>query len=172
MESLVNTLDIGPSRPARDALDSPERLRAWLAQWHLLPSGAARLTEDDLGRVRELREALRRLLSANNDGRRDLRAIETLNAAARRARLVVQFDREGGAALGTDAGGVDAAIGRLLSGVYRAMVQGSWWRLKACRADDCLYAFYDESKNQSGTWCSMRVCGNRAKARKYRQRHL
>jgi predicted RNA-binding Zn ribbon-like protein len=33
-----------------------------------------------------------------------------------------------------------------------------------------MWAFYDRSKNRSGHWCSMRVCGNRAKARQFRER--
>ena len=43
--------------------------------------------------------------------------------------------------------------------------------VKACPADDCRWAFYDRSRNRSGTWCDMSDCGNRAKARAYRKRH-
>jgi predicted RNA-binding Zn ribbon-like protein len=50
------------------------------------------------------------------------------------------------------------------------MADGTWSRLKACRADDCLWAFYDGSRNHSAAWCSMASCGNRAKARAYRSR--
>jgi predicted RNA-binding Zn ribbon-like protein len=50
------------------------------------------------------------------------------------------------------------------------MAGETWDRLKACRLDDCQWVFYDHSKNRSRTWCSMRVCGNRAKARAYRER--
>ena len=53
---------------------------------------------------------------------------------------------------------------------YESMVAGTWSRLKVCPADDCQWAFYDHSKNRSGTWCSMQVCGNRAKVRAYRER--
>jgi len=53
---------------------------------------------------------------------------------------------------------------------YESMVAGTWSRLKVCPADDCQWAFYDHSKNRSGTWCSMKVCGNRAKVRRYRER--
>jgi predicted RNA-binding Zn ribbon-like protein len=42
--------------------------------------------------------------------------------------------------------------------------------MKACRAEDCRWAFYDRSRNRSRAWCSMRECGNRAKARSYRAR--
>ena len=44
-------------------------------------------------------------------------------------------------------------------------------RMKACRADDCRWAFLDTSKNRSRAWCSMESCGNRAKVHTYRQRH-
>ncbi len=48
------------------------------------------------------------------------------------------------------------------------MVDGTWSRLKACR--QCEWAFYDWSKNRSGRWCAMSVCGNRTKVRAYRAR--
>jgi len=31
-------------------------------------------------------------------------------------------------------------------------------------------AFYDASRNCSAVWCDMRVCGNRAKVRGFRER--
>ena len=44
-------------------------------------------------------------------------------------------------------------------------------RLKACRQETCGWVFYDGSRNRSSSWCSMRVCGGRAKASSYRRRH-
>ena len=35
---------------------------------------------------------------------------------------------------------------------------------------DCRWAFYDGSKNRSGRWCDMASCGNRMKARAFRER--
>ncbi len=81
------------------------------------------------------------------------------------------FGPEGTAKLESRAPGVDGALGRIIATVHDAMAEGSWARLKACPADSCLWAFYDETKNRSGTWCSMSVCGNRTKARAYRRRH-
>jgi predicted RNA-binding Zn ribbon-like protein len=68
-------------------------------------------------------------------------------------------------------GGIDGAIGRLLAIVERAQCDGTWERLKGCPDSDCQWAFYDWSKNRSATWCSMETCGNRNKARTYRERH-
>jgi predicted RNA-binding Zn ribbon-like protein len=42
--------------------------------------------------------------------------------------------------------------------------------VKICPAADCRWAFFDHSRNRSRTWCSMRVCGNREKARAWRER--
>jgi predicted RNA-binding Zn ribbon-like protein len=51
------------------------------------------------------------------------------------------------------------------------MADGTWERMKACRADDCRWAFLDTAKNRSRAWCSMQSCGNRAKVAAYRERH-
>jgi predicted RNA-binding Zn ribbon-like protein len=51
-----------------------------------------------------------------------------------------------------------------------AMIDGTWVRLKACLDPDCGWAFYDRSRNRSGHWCEMAVCGSRHKVRAYRAR--
>jgi predicted RNA-binding Zn ribbon-like protein len=94
-----------------------------------------------------------------------------LNRAAARAHLQVRFASEGSAAAASLAPGVDGALGRLLGLIATAMADGTWSRLKACRAEDCRWAFYDHARNHSRQWCSMAVCGNRRKARTYRRRH-
>jgi predicted RNA-binding Zn ribbon-like protein len=87
-----------------------------------------------------------------------------------RANLCVRF-LDGNLRLEPKAGGVRGALGGILAEVATAMTDGSWERMKACRADDCLWAYYDTAKNQSRAWCSMSSCGNRAKVRAYRARH-
>jgi predicted RNA-binding Zn ribbon-like protein len=93
-----------------------------------------------------------------------------LNAAAKTAELLVRFNPDGHACLVPVRGGVDGALGLLLAIVERAQTDGTWDRFKGCPDDTCGWAFYDWSKNRSATWCSMEVCGNRAKARAYRER--
>jgi predicted RNA-binding Zn ribbon-like protein len=163
----VNTLDL---EDETDAIATPESLREWLEMRELIDPGA-HLTAADVRAAHDLREALRKLLLANNGDPLDQTATEALNGASRRAELQVRFDGDGVAALTPVRAGIDGAIGRLLAIVYRAMADGTWERLKACALhDSCEWAFYDWSKNRSGTWCDMAVCGNRAKARAYRER--
>jgi predicted RNA-binding Zn ribbon-like protein len=165
VRSFVNTNDV---EEGSEQLADPHGLRKWLAD-HGLARG--KFSEDDRRRAIELREALRALLVANNGEPLEQSAIETLNRSAERAGMVVRFDREGRSALSPGGGGIDAALGSILAIVHRSMAEGTWSRLKACQSDTCQWAFYDHSKNRSGTWCSMAVCGNRAKARTYRHRH-
>jgi predicted RNA-binding Zn ribbon-like protein len=83
----------------------------------------------------------------------------------------VRFDPKGGSALVASGATIDEALAPIYDAVFCAMEKGTWPRLKACRDDTCQWAFYDRSKNRSGTWCSMEVCGNRNKARTFRARH-
>jgi predicted RNA-binding Zn ribbon-like protein len=164
---FVNTLDL---MPRSEAFDSPASLAAWLTERDLLPEGA-RVTQADLRDAIELREAIRTLLGAHNGVPGDVSAAsEVLDGALCRANLCVRF-QEGTMRLEPEAAGVRGALGRVLAEVASAMTDGVWERMKACRADDCLWAYLDTAKNQSRAWCSMSSCGNRAKVRAYRARH-
>lgn len=162
---FVNTFELDTGE---EALDDPAGLSAWLAERGLLDSGE-RARPEHLERALELREALRRTMLANNGGPADTAAAALLEAAARRGELSVHF-RNGGSLLEPCAEGPDGALAALLAPVAEAMSDGTWARVKACRAGDCHWAFYDFSRNRSGTWCDMAVCGNREKVRAYRAR--
>ena len=163
---FVNTVSLDSDR---EELSSPARLRDWLAARGLEPG--SRATTSDLEHAREVREALRDLLSAHNGVETDVaRATAVLDGAAARARLAVRF-AGGGTRLEPSAGGVRGALGRILAEVAAGMADGTWERMKACRADDCRWAFLDTARNRTRAWCSMQSCGNRAKVQAYRERH-
>ena len=149
VQRLINTLD-------RE--DGTDDLSAdWLVEHELADADEP----VDLERVRAVREALRVLLLSHNGEPVDAGALATLNALA--AMVAVRFGPEPRLA------GAEP-VGRVLAIVATATADGTWERLKTCPADDCRWAFYDYSRNHSRTWCSMSVCGNRAKARTYRAR--
>jgi predicted RNA-binding Zn ribbon-like protein len=152
-----------------EQLTTAAKLGEWLAEHGLAVDRTLR--RPDLERAIELREALRALLLANAGEPLDQRAVEQLNSVAGRVRLLVRFDESGASTLDSEKGGIECALGEILAIVHRSMADGTWPRLKACREETCVWAFYDTSKNRSAHWCSMAVCGNRAKARAYRQRH-
>jgi predicted RNA-binding Zn ribbon-like protein len=165
VRQFLNTYDV---EEGIDQVSTPERLRAWLAAQGL---EAGPLGRADVERAIAMRESLRALTLANNGEPLELGAIAALNSVAAGAHLMVRFDDRGDTVLEPAGEGAEAALGELLAIVFRAVADGTWRRLKACRDDTCQWAFYDRSKNRSATWCSMEGCGNRAKARAYRARH-
>jgi predicted RNA-binding Zn ribbon-like protein len=166
VRQFLNTHDVDEGT---DEIAVPEAFGAWLAGQGL--ETGSELGPGDVERAVAMRESLRSLTLANTGEPLDPEAVPTLNSIAAEARLVVRFDEHGQTVLEPAGEGADAALGELLAIVFRSMADGTWRRLKACREDTCQWAFYDRSKNRSGAWCSMAVCGNRAKARTYRQRH-
>jgi predicted RNA-binding Zn ribbon-like protein len=164
VQRFVNSVDL---ETGEDELADPGALRGWLAERDLIAPNA-RVSAADLRRALDVREGLRALLMANNALPLDADRVERLDRAAARAGVRVRFEPE--PRLAPEGAGVDAALAALLAIVAGAVEQGSWPRLKACSRDVCHWAFFDHSKNHSGRWCQMEVCGNIEKARAFRER--
>jgi predicted RNA-binding Zn ribbon-like protein len=150
-----------------ELLHSPAALVAWLQRAGLL-AGPAQTTEaddHDLHRALVVREGLRALA---RDGAGSPHA---LDVAARGTAVEVHVAADGELHfVAAPTAGVSGALGVLLAIATVAVADGSWSRLKVCPGDDCGWAFYDGSRNRSGRWCSMLVCGGRAKARSHYHR--
>jgi predicted RNA-binding Zn ribbon-like protein len=43
-------------------------------------------------------------------------------------------------------------------------------RVRECGEETCKWLFLDTSRNGARRWCDMRICGNRAKAKRYYSR--
>ncbi len=136
---------------------SPAALRRWLRRHDLLDAGET-VSDMDLRRAIELREGLRRLAAGHTAG------------LDHDGEVGVRISADGPRYTRIENTGVDGALGLILAVTARAMIEGSWARLKVCPGEHCGWAFYDHSRNQSGLWCSMAVCGGRAKARAHYRR--
>ncbi|WP_175408130.1 CGNR zinc finger domain-containing protein [Streptomyces sp. TRM64462] len=153
VEALVNSLDI---ETGADSLDTEEGRAAFA------------LAEADVPAARDLREALRAacLAHAGHPPHRPTRPLDVLLSAAP---LVVTVDPADGAAHLRPAG-PPTLTSRIAAAIAAAAADGTWPRLKACEAPDCHWAYYDRSPAGRSRWCSMALCGSRAKMRAYRAR--
>jgi len=167
VQAFVNTVDL---EDGHEEFSSPAALGVWFVRHGCIDADDANaLTEDELRETIQVREAIRALLIANAGGPPSTSALALLTRQATNAQLNVTF-HETGSSLLPQASGCAGALGRLLAIAVNAMADGTWVRLKACRYDRCQWAYFDTSKNRSGSWCSMAICGNKVKTRMYRAR--
>jgi len=141
-----------------DYLGSPEDLARWLR--------AAKLSEDPgpidgelLTQARELRDAIDALLT----GPATQPSIATLNAWLAAPRLELQ---DGVPAL-AEPGDARHALQRLTLDAVHLLTGPDRDRVRICPGPKCGGRFLDRSGGRR-RWCSMAVCGNRAKAAKHR----
>ena len=167
VQAFVNTADL---EPGVEELTDPNTLRAWLVAKGLMEA-ADHVDRSNLKHAIAVREAMRAVIGGNTGLRIYPVDLATLNQAAVESRLRMRFSSGGRPRLEPEATGAVGAIGRLVSSLYAAMQQEDWGRLKLCGSGTCRWAFYDRSKNHSSRWCKMASCGNREKARRFRQKH-
>ncbi|WP_266384019.1 CGNR zinc finger domain-containing protein [Streptomyces canus] len=151
VQALVNTVDL---ESGADSLDTAE--------------GRARfgIAEGGVADARELRESLRVALLAHA-GHPPHRAVTPLGEWLAAAPLVLTVAASDGSAALAPAD-PRPLLSRVAAAVADSLIAGTWMRLKACEAADCHWAYYDRSPAGRGRWCSMQVCGARAKMRRYR----
>jgi len=146
---FLNTLDV---EAGTDELANLEGWSSWLSAQGLDGCFGPQ-DRGALERVRELRGDLRAL------------AVGEQHFQGRQFDIQVALTVDGKVELSAP-----TAAGFLAAAAAKVAIEERIDRVKICPADNCLWAFYDTSRNRSRQWCSMQVCGNRAKARAHRER--
>jgi len=121
----------------------------------------------------ELREALYQIFSRLAAGRSPRSSdVATLNALLPTALSSLRVSRDGGR-FGWRWDGNARSLDRLLWPVARDaavfLTSSDFSRLRTCGNPQCRWVFLDTSKNGARRWCSMAVCGNREKVRRFRR---
>lgn len=169
VQSFVNTWEADTGTDL--LLDDEEAARVWLREAGLLQTVCEAL---DLAELRGLRESIRTLLVHHSDGPLPTDVdLHPLVQAAEHCRLRPSVASRGVVTLEPACDPADPASAipaRLLLVIHDAQRDGTWQRLKACRNDECRWAYYDRSHAGRGAWCDMAVCGNRMKNRSLRAR--
>lgn len=170
VEAFTNTVDV---ELGTDDITEPAQLAAWLTERELLapgtPVGAA---DHDLGL--RLRAGIREELGLHVGDTPDPGLVRAADEALRELPLLTTV---GGRATGTvlvpapHLPPVGQALAAIAIAWSRLRITGEAARLKRCAEHGCAWVFWDVSKNRSRRWCSMRVCGNRTKARRYAAKH-
>jgi predicted RNA-binding Zn ribbon-like protein len=178
---FVNTADRPKGGPAVDQekLVSPELLIDWAkAAGIASDADARRWRKEDLGALlrsaHELREAIFRIFFDYASGMRPKASdLEILNGWLRDAAQNIEIVEHGGEFRKQWKHTTDPRrlLWEVAESAGRLLTSQAIEQVKFCSSDTCRWLFLDNSKNHSRRWCEMRVCGNRAKARKYVQKH-
>jgi predicted RNA-binding Zn ribbon-like protein len=189
---LVNTLDNrfredGPC----ERLENYADLLAFMRQTKLLGAQQVRslavgvkpgAADRALQAAHGLRETLAAALYAAADGRAPPTAvIRTLQHHFRRADRHRELAWRAGATPSTTPAGVawtwsrfatqaELPVWMLARAACDLMTSQGMHQLRTCGIETCRWLFLDTSKNHSRRWCSMRICGNQMKARRFQAR--
>ncbi len=110
-----------------ELLDTPAALRRWMAECRLVDPDAT-VGETELLRMINVREGLRHLAIANNGGQPDMNALRALDDASHGALIAGPSGRQ--SELAQASAVMPWAVGLLVALDARAMLDGSWARLK------------------------------------------
>ncbi len=173
--AFANTLDErsftrhGVTHVGGDELATTAGAQQWLARHRLLTADVP-LGPGELAELLGLRDGLRWALATKAGARADAATLADISAALGQIPLVLNFGERGQPQLTPVRRGPAAATALLAAKIAVTAVRGNWQRLRMCAASDCRWVFYDTSRRGGGRWCSMAVCGNRIKTRRYRQK--
>jgi predicted RNA-binding Zn ribbon-like protein len=121
-----------------------------------------------------VRELLHAAFTATSEGRAPSPA--TLNELSTRLGTWYQHGRlvpAGDSLQWVYAGGddLDRVLWEMARSATRLLTSPALARVRACAAPDCGWWFLDDTRNRSRRWCDMKICGNREKLRRFRERH-
>lgn len=158
-----------------DSLRSDADLMKWARAAGLeVSAGRSRKPHAELDpEIRRLRAAMRRLFEAYIDGRTpsqsDLLRLNALLSKPEPGPALIhrggRFIREPRAI--RDAHGV---LARVAEDAARLLTAAERPALRRCAGERCVLLFLDRSRSNVRRWCSMEVCGNRAKVAAHYQR--
>ena len=174
-------------------IETGEDLLHWLAQANLVESGVLESIRASAGpgeldaiavQARGLRDWFRGFVTAHMGkrlSREAIRELEPLNRLLARDDVYGQLVPRRESANGEGVGGLEFVTDRrwrspeaLLLPVAKAMADllttADFSDVKGCEWHSCTLLFVDTTKGRMRRWCSMAVCGNRAKQAAHRER--
>jgi predicted RNA-binding Zn ribbon-like protein len=180
---FVNTVDWrGDAARRMDRLVRPRALVLWGRKAGVISVAQARAlnTVGDrdmrqavlaLQRARRLRELLARVFAATVRGappsRSDLRRLNAFTSAALRRRRLELSGADYAWGWSTRGRALDSILWPIVLAAADLLTPPARSHIRSCAAHDCGWLFLDTSRNGTRRWCTMRSCGNRAKARRF-----
>ena len=154
-----------------DLIATPDKLSQWLDAAGLR-SDATRWTAEDTVAIAGLRDDIREaILAMIEDRTPPANALNTINRHLSRYDANERIAFSGGTFQLIDRERTLSAhmvMGLLAERAAKLLTSDENHRVRSCVHPNCILLFKDTSKGGRRRWCSMKTCGNRAKARTFR----
>ncbi|RAU97451.1 peptide chain release factor 2 [Mycobacterium colombiense] len=137
-----------------------------VSKWAALRDADAQppsLNATNLAQLRNLREAIAKVVNNRSPDRRQMRCVSSVCGT-------FSLSNSGALWMEPTGSGWRWLASAVFSEICRSQWDDTWKRIKQCRNSLCGRTFYDRSKNNSGTWCNVKMCGNAANLRASRAR--
>lgn len=160
---------------ARDYFLTPHDVVRWAGMLSCPPHlGSLRIRHSDMAGIRSRREYLYALFLGFAQGkkRRRIRELARLNLDIGQLWAKKTLRRNGARVHWTFEGiGVERLAHAVVSDAADVLSSGRCELIRQCQDRSCGWLYIDRSREQNRRWCSMRDCGNRAKARRFYAQH-
>ncbi|HVZ82426.1 MAG TPA: ABATE domain-containing protein [Terracidiphilus sp.] len=123
--------------------------------------------------ARRLRDLARELVT-HRKAKKSLQGVDALNAFLAKGSSHLELSGAVGRSLKVErryaADTPEGLLAPLAESVAHLLAEGDFNLVRRCEGEGCVLWFYDRTKAHRRRWCSMGICGNRAKVAAFRQR--
>jgi predicted RNA-binding Zn ribbon-like protein len=131
----------------------------------------AHVSANDLDAARDLREAIYRLVTAANAGRKPKSVdVDMVNHWAAKPVAAPQLSADARHLVWRTGRAFEAALADLARDAIELVTSHDLTKLRECEEHSCSVLFVDHSRPGKRRWCSMSRCGNRMKKAAFRKR--
>ncbi|NMM91777.1 hypothetical protein B2J88_47125 [Rhodococcus sp. SRB_17] len=146
-----------------ERLTDPSRLDLWLHA-NCLDLGSEPASTGELREALQLREAIHRVGTAVADQRSgETRDIDLLNRESACGKVHLALEGEAAVWKSSGPSAIEDALAVIAANAIEVFGGDRRGRVKACQWKSCGGLYLDTSRGDNRRWCSMNICGNRAK---------
>jgi predicted RNA-binding Zn ribbon-like protein len=163
----------GDKNKDRDRLDEEKWVSKWLREYALFETQMPNAIE--LEQLKKLRSLLWGWVQAIVQGKSmDENMLKQLNLYMDKGpvtrRIVWKSDEQAEISLLPLHSGWEQVMAEIVASFAEALLEKEPSRFRICDNPDCLWVYYDDTRNRSKRYCDDKACGNLMKVRRFRAR--
>ncbi len=170
---VINTMwyDYRGTGKSEDRLENDKWLKLFINDWEVshLPYPTAR----NIKSLQQLRQLMRNIFKKTSENRepssQEIQTINDFMSKTKRKPTLIKKAESYELISKPLEDSWEAFISEVALSFSNMFITNEYKRVKICKNQDCLWVFYDDTKNGRKHWCSSEACGNLSRVRKHRE---